>query len=58
MSSWTLNAAKLKKDDNRITLEEPAEDLHAHAGTQISWPSKSDIRQNFYVSSWTLNAAD
>ena len=34
-SSWTLNTAKLKKHNDRITLEEIAEDLHAHAGTRI-----------------------
>lgn len=58
MLSWTLNAVKLKKNNNRITLKEPAEDLHAHVSTQISWPSKSNICQNFYASSWILNAVN
>ena len=58
MSSWTLNVAKLTKDDNQITLEDPVEDLHVYAGSQIPWPSKSDIRKNFYMSSWILNVAD
>lgn len=57
IASWILNAAKLTKDDNQITLEELGEDLLVYASIQISWPSQSNINRNFYVSSWMLNTA-
>lgn len=57
MSSWMLNTVILTKNNNQIKLEEFEEDFHAHTGTQIPWSSKSDICQNFYILSLTLNIA-